>query len=82
MRPFSNIQPQTQSTIKTSKKLKTRLPPNTIDWYFHASSSVIPILLTAIAHGNTQQTLLTRDWYRYHLVLVESRIVASCVDSA
>ncbi len=61
MRPLSNIHAQMQSTIKTSKKLNTRLPPKTTDWYFHASSSVIPILLTAIAHGNTQQRLLTRD---------------------
>lgn len=60
--PFSDVQHQTASTISTSKKLNTREPPKTIEWYFHASSGVMPILLTAIAHGKTQQTLEMRDW--------------------
>lgn len=60
--PFSNVHAKTVSIIKTSKKLNTRLPPKTIEWYVHAFSEVMSILVTAIAHGNTQQMLLTRDW--------------------
>lgn len=59
--PFTNVHAHTKSTMRTSKKLNTRLPPNTIEWYFHAVSGVIPILLTAIAQGKTQPMLLIND---------------------
>ena len=33
-----------------------------MEWYVHASSGVIPILLTAIAHGRTQTMFEAKDW--------------------
>ena len=60
--PRNSIDAQTVSKMATSKKLNTRLPPNTIEWYFQASSGVMPILLTAMAQGRTQQRFETSDW--------------------
>lgn len=80
--PLTKNHPKTPTNTKTSTKLKTRLPPKTTECHFHALPSSIPTLPTTIAQGNTQKTLLTRDWYKYQRGRVASNIVANCVDAA
>ena len=72
--PFVKSHAQSARMAQTLKKEKTREPPKITEWYFHAFEGVMPILVTAMAHGSIQRRLEPSAWIRYQFVVVASRI--------